>query len=215
MHAFPPIVPGRIHRWGPAALVVARRDALDRSPSWSPLPLLTPAERQVHRGLTPWRQAEWAAGRILAKRLVAEVTGTPVPHVEILPRHDGSPMLSLPALRISLSHTAHHVAAAVSPTAVGVDVCEMSSAPSVRRAADHVLVPEERALVTQRPEHLVAAWALKEAAVKAVRGTLFGEAPRRVRIRGLTPPALDGGRRALVGRAGTAIVALVLPPAAG
>lgn len=215
MPEFPSIVPGRVHRWGPAALVVARREVLDRAPSWSPLPLLTPAERHVHRGLPPWRQAEWAAGRVLAKRLVSQVTGVPVTEVEILPRDDGSPQVSVPALHISLSHTANHVAAAVAPAAVGVDLCETSSADSVRRAADHVLLPEERPVVTERPEHLVAAWALKEAAVKADRAGLFGEAPRRVRILGLTPPALDGGRRALVGHAGTAIVALVLPTTAG
>jgi 4'-phosphopantetheinyl transferase EntD len=215
MREFPSLVPDRIHRWGPAALVVSRREVLDRAPSWSPLPLLTPAERHVHRGLPPRRQAEWAAGRVLAKRLVAEVTGVPAGEVEILPRDDGSPRVSVPGLQISLSHTAHHVAAAVTPAAVGVDVCETSSAASVRRAADHVLVPEERSVVMGRPEHLVAGWALKEAAVKADRGSLFGEAPRRVRILGLTPPVLDGGRRALVGHAGTAILALVLPTTAG
>ncbi|WP_367320011.1 4'-phosphopantetheinyl transferase superfamily protein [Streptomyces sp. HUAS ZL42] len=215
--AFDAIVPGRVQRWGGAAFVVARREVLDGAPSWSATALLSQAERQVFAALPPWRRGEWRAGRFLAKRLVAEATGVPATEVEILPRDDGSPRMSVAggpvdALYVSLSHTAHHVAAALAPGAVGVDLCETSSAAAVRRAVDHVLTPEERPVVTERPELLTAAWALKEAAVKADRRSLFGEAPRRVRILGLTPPALSGGRRALVRRAGTAVLALVLAP---
>ncbi|MFE2261283.1 4'-phosphopantetheinyl transferase superfamily protein [Streptomyces griseosporeus] len=211
---FPPLVPGRVHRWGSAALVLARRADLDRAAPRSPL--LTPAERHVLDGLAPRRGAEWTAGRILAKALVAEVTGKRADGVEILPRADGSPRLSMPGLLLSLSHTAGHVAAAVAAGPVGVDVCETSRAPEVLRAADHVLRPEELPVVGHDAERLAAAWALKEAAVKAGRQGLFGEAPRRVRILGLTPPALDGGHRALVRTTGTAVVALVLaPPTAG
>ncbi|MEU6592246.1 4'-phosphopantetheinyl transferase superfamily protein [Streptomyces sp. NPDC046881] len=207
---FPAITPDRVHHWGGAALLVARRGVRGAPPSWSPLPF-TPAEWQVLHGLPRWRQAEWAAGRLLAKTVVSKVTGRPVGEVEILPRADGSPRLSVPGLQVSLSHTAHHVAAAVAPGAVGVDLCEVSAAPSVRRAAPHVLSPAERRLTRDSPELLTAAWALKEAAVKAGRRCLSGEAPRRVRILALTPPLLSGGRRALVGGAGTATLALVLP----
>nr|WP_237519409.1 4'-phosphopantetheinyl transferase superfamily protein [Streptomyces sp. HUCO-GS316] len=215
--AFPVITPGRVHRWSGATLVVARREDVDLAPRWSPLPLLSPAERHVFHALPRWRQDEWGAGRFLAKRLVAEVTGAPVTEVEILPRDDGSPRVSVdgspaPAVHLSLSHTDHHVAAAVALGAVGVDLCEMASAAAVRRAADHILVPEERPLVTDDPDLLTAAWALKEAAVKADRRSLFGEAPRGVRILGLTPPALDGRRRAMVRHTGTAVLALVLAP---
>ncbi|GHF46129.1 4'-phosphopantetheinyl transferase superfamily protein [Streptomyces griseosporeus] len=211
---FPSLAPGRVHRWGGAALVVARRADLDRSAARSPL--LTPAERHVLDGLPARRRAEWAAARVLAKELVARVTGERAGDVEILPRADGSPRLSVPGLRISLSHTAVHVAAATAPGPVGVDVCETSCAPAVLRAADHVLHPEERRIAGTDPERLAAAWALKEAAVKADRRGLSGEAPRRVRILGLAPPLLDGGRRALVRATGTAAVALVLaPPTAG
>ncbi|MGV9278161.1 4'-phosphopantetheinyl transferase family protein [Streptomyces griseosporeus] len=211
---FPSLAPGRVHRWGGAALVVARRADLDRSAARSPL--LTPAERHVLDGLPARRRAEWAAARVLAKELVARVTGERAGDVEILPLADGSPRLSVPGLRISLSHTAGHVAAATAPGPVGVDVCETSCAPAVLRAADHVLHPEERRIAGTDPERLAAAWALKEAAVKADRRGLSGEAPRRVRILGLAPPLLDGGRRALVRATGTAAVALVLaPPTAG
>ncbi|MFF9277413.1 4'-phosphopantetheinyl transferase superfamily protein [Streptomyces griseosporeus] len=211
---FPSLVPGRVHRWGGAALVLARRADLDRIASGSPL--LTPAERHVLHGLAPRRRAQWTAGRILAKALVAEVTGKRADGVEILPCADGSPRLSVPGLRLSLSHTAGHVAAAVAAGPVGVDVCETSRAPEVLRAADHVLNPGESAVVGHDAVRLAAAWALKEAAVKAGRQGLSGEAPRRVRILGLTPPALDGGHRALVRAAGAAVVALVLArPTAG
>ncbi|GGW55957.1 hypothetical protein GCM10010503_36340 [Streptomyces lucensis JCM 4490] len=208
---FPAIAPGRVHHWEESAFLVARRDLLGATPSWSPLPLFTPAERQVFHGLPRWRQAEWEAGRLLAKTVVSSVTGRPVTEVEILPRADGSPRLSVPGLQVSISHTAHHVAAAVAPGAVGVDLCELSAAPSVGRAAAHVLAPAERQLTRESPELLTAAWALKEAAVKAGRQGLFCEAPRRVRILTLIPPVLSGGRRALVGSAGTATLAVVLP----
>ncbi|MFK4145273.1 4'-phosphopantetheinyl transferase family protein [Streptomyces sp. NPDC004065] len=227
-NTFPTIALDRVHRWGGAALVVVARDALDAAPHCSPRAVLSVpsvlsrAERHVFDALPPWRQAEWWAGRLTAKRLVAEVTGTPVTSVEILPRADGSPRLTLAAgpggrprdrcPHLTISHTAHHVAVALAPGPVGVDVCETASAGAVRRAADHVLSPAERRLVPDGAGFLTAAWALKEAAVKAERRGLAGEAPRRVRLLGLTPPALDGPRRALVRRAGTAVLALVLAP---
>ncbi|MFD9407923.1 4'-phosphopantetheinyl transferase family protein [Streptomyces sp. NPDC059989] len=208
--AFRSIAPGRIHRWGGAALIVARRSGLHRAP------VLSPAEQRVVRALPAWRQAEWAAGRLLAKQLVGEAVGAPAPDVEILPREDGSPCVvvggsPVPALNVSISHTAHHVAAALAPEPVGVDLCEAVSAAAVRRVADHVLSPGELSLVgTDRPEVLAGAWALKEAAVKADRSGIFGAAARRIVILGLRPPVLGGRRRAMVWRAGDAVLALVL-----
>ncbi|MFI1168078.1 4'-phosphopantetheinyl transferase family protein [Streptomyces sp. NPDC020801] len=212
---FPVLAPGRVHRWGGATLVVARRAVLDRVPSWSPLPMLSRAEQDLFHALPPRRQGEWGAGRLLAKCLVADAAVMPVTEIEILPRADGSPEVSVgggpvAVYQISISHTAHHVAVALASGAVGVDVCETGAAAAVRRAADHVLTEEERPVIPDRPEFLCAAWALKEAAIKADRDSLFGEAPRRIRILGLTPPALDGRRRAEVRRTGTAVLALVL-----
>ncbi|MFJ4777635.1 4'-phosphopantetheinyl transferase family protein [Streptomyces sp. NPDC088762] len=207
---FRPIAPGPVHRWGGAALIVARRPDLHGTP------VLSPAEQRVVRALPAWRQAEWAAGRLLAKRLAGEVAGAPAAGVEVLPRDDGSPCAfvggsPLPGVHLSISHTAHHVAAALAPEPVGVDLCETASAAAVRRVADHALSPEELRLVgTDRPETLAGAWALKEAAVKADRSGVFGAAPRRIVILGLRPPVLGGRRRAMVWRAGDAVLALVL-----
>ncbi|MGW0754060.1 4'-phosphopantetheinyl transferase family protein [Streptomyces sp. NPDC002587] len=214
---FRPIPPGRIHRWGGAGLVVARRADLRGAPP------LSQAEQRVVHALPAWRQAEWLAGRLLAKRLVGEVLGVPVSDVEVLPRDDGSPYVvvcgsPMPALHVSLSHTARHAAAALAPEPAGVDLCETVSAATVRRVADRVLSPGELSLIgADRPEALAGAWALKEAAVKADRSGVFGSAPRRVVILGLRPPALGGRRRAMVWQAGDAVLALVLalspPPA--
>ncbi|MFF8844304.1 4'-phosphopantetheinyl transferase family protein [Streptomyces sp. NPDC015127] len=215
MHTtFSSIAPGRVHRWGGAALVVARRPDLHRAP------LLSPAEQCVVRALPAWRQAEWLAGRLLAKRLVSEVLAAPTNNVEILPRDDGSPYVvvsgsPMPAVNVSISHTAHHIAAALAPEPVGVDLCETVSAAAVRRVADHILSPGERSVFdtdvgADRPEAMAAAWALKEAAVKADRSGLFGSAPRRMVILGLRPPVLSGRRRAMVWQAGDAVLALVL-----
>ncbi|MGR4879901.1 4'-phosphopantetheinyl transferase family protein [Streptomyces sp. LARHCF249] len=213
--AFQPIAPGHVHRWGGARLVVARRAGLHRAP------VLSPAEQGVLHALPGRRQAEWAAGRLLAKRLVCELVAAPAHDVEILPRDDGSPCVvvggsPMPALHVSISHTAGHVAAALAPEPVGVDLCETASAEAVRRVADHVLSPGELSLVgTDRPDALAGAWALKEAAVKADRGSVFGAAPRSVAILGLRPPVLGGRRRAMVWQAGEAVLALVLAHRAG
>ncbi|MFD9516549.1 4'-phosphopantetheinyl transferase family protein [Streptomyces sp. NPDC059979] len=204
------LAPGPVHRWGGAALVVARRADLHRAPS------LSPAERRVLRALPAWRQAEWAAGRLLAKRLVRDVVAAAADEVEILPRDDGSPCVvvagsPLPAVHVSLSHTARHVAAALAPQPVGVDLCETGSAAAVLRVADRVLSPEELSLVgTDRPDALAGAWALKEAAVKADRSSVFGAAPRRIAILRLHPPVLGGRRRAMVWWTDGAVLSLVL-----
>lgn len=208
--AFPPIAPGHVHRWGGAVLLVAGRGDLDRSP------FLSPAELRVVHALPDWRQAEWTAGRLLAKRLVHEAVGAPEREVEVLPRADGSPYVLVCGspqadLRLSISHTAGHVAAALAPQPVGVDLCETASADAVRRVADQVLTPGELSLTgTDRPEFPVAAWALKEAAVKADRSGIFGAAPLRVEILGLRPPLLGGRRRAVVWQVADAVLALVL-----
>lgn len=98
------------------------------------------------RALPAWRQAEWTAGRWLAKHLVGEALRVPAYDVEVLPRADGSPYVlvgggPVPAVHLSLSHTGRQVAAALAPEPVGVDLCETASAAAVRRVADHALSP--------------------------------------------------------------------------
>ncbi|MFF2197666.1 4'-phosphopantetheinyl transferase family protein [Streptomyces sp. NPDC058157] len=208
---FRPLVPGRVHHWGGAGLLVARR------PDLTHLPLcLSPAEQRVARALPAWRRSEWMAGRLLAKRLAGELLGAPAQEVEVLPREDGSPQLLVggsppPRVHLSISHTPGHAAAALARRPVGVDLCETGSAGAVRRVADHAFSPGELLLIGRdRPEALAGAWALKEAAVKADRGGVFGPAPRRITLLGLRPPALGGPRRAMAWRTGEAVVALVL-----
>ncbi|GAA0319539.1 hypothetical protein GCM10010302_68430 [Streptomyces polychromogenes] len=208
---FRQIAPGRVHHWGGAGLIVARR------PDLTHLPLcLSSAEQRVARALPAWRRSEWMAGRLLAKRLAGELVGAPAGEVEVLPREDGSPHLvvggrPLPSLHVSISHTPGHAAAALAPGPVGVDLCETASAAAVRRVAEHAFSPGELSLIAaDGAEALAGAWALKEAAVKADRDGVFGTAPRRIPLLGLRPPALGGPRRAMAWRAGDAVVALVL-----
>ncbi|MFD0380809.1 4'-phosphopantetheinyl transferase family protein [Streptomyces sp. NPDC059525] len=217
---FRPLEPGRVHRWGGAGLIVARRCDLTH------LPLcLSPAEQRVAGALPAWRRSEWMAGRLLAKRLAGELLGTPAQEVEVLPREDGSPNLlvggrPLPRVHVSISHTPGHAAAALARRPVGVDLCETASAAAVRRVAEHAFSPGELSLIDRvepadpadpcRGGALAGAWALKEAAVKADRGGVFGTAPRRIPLLGLRPPALGGPRRAMVWQAREAVVALVL-----
>ncbi|WP_328302438.1 4'-phosphopantetheinyl transferase superfamily protein [Streptomyces sp. NBC_00435] len=191
-----------------------------RRPGSPTTPFLSPAERRVVHALPAWRQAEWVAGRRLAKQLVHELLSVPEADVEVLPREDGSPRVLVfggpaPTLHLSISHTAHHVAAALAPEPVGVDLCGTDSAAAVRRAADHVLSPGELSLVgSDRPEAMAGAWALKEAAVKADRTGIFGPAARGIELLGLRPPVLGGRRRAMAWRTGDTVLALVLARAA-
>ncbi|MFE3554103.1 4'-phosphopantetheinyl transferase family protein [Streptomyces sp. NPDC059193] len=217
---FRPITPGAPHRWGGAVLAVARRGGLRGMSALSALPALSAAERRAADALPPRRRAEWVAGRLLAKRLAGELLAVAQDGVEVLARADGSPYVlvggsPVPGVHLSLSHTRGHVAAALAPEPVGVDLCETSSAEAVLRVADHALSPRELSLIgTDRPEALAGAWALKEAAVKADRSGVFGAAPRRIAILGLCPPVLGGRRRAMVWRADGAVLALVLAPGA-
>ncbi|WP_030767567.1 MULTISPECIES: 4'-phosphopantetheinyl transferase family protein [unclassified Streptomyces] len=212
---FRTIAPGQVHRWGGARLIVASARDLGQ------VPRLSPAERRVLRALPAWRRAEWTAGRFLAERLVGEVVPAPADDVEIPPREDGSPRVvvggsPMPALHLSISHTARYVAAALAPEPVGVDLCETDSADAVRRVADHFLSPEELSLLGgERPDAVTWAWALKKAAVKADRSGVFGAAPRGIPVLGLRPPVLGGRRRAMVWRAGDAALALVLAQPGG
>ncbi|CAL9375253.1 hypothetical protein SUDANB120_00944 [Streptomyces sp. enrichment culture] len=214
---FPPIAPGRIHRWCGATVLTAPRPGL-----LAVAPPLSPAEADVLGALPARRRAEWTAGRLLAKRLAGQAYGVPPAAVEVLPREDGSPRVlvggaPVPEAHLSISHTAGHAAAALARRPLGVDLCETGSADAVRRVAEHVLSPGELPLVAGgRPEALAGAWALKEAAVKADRRSVFGAAPRGVPLLGLRPPRLGGGRRAAAWRAGSAVLALVLAgPGAG
>ncbi|MFF7300101.1 hypothetical protein [Streptomyces sp. NPDC008265] len=191
---FLPAAPGALHRWGRAGLLVARHRDVRRAPP------LSPAERCAAASLPAPRRAAWPAVLFLARILVADALGVPAAEVEVLTGEDGGPYALVgggpaPGVHLSLGRAGGHLAAAIAPGPVGVDLRETSA------GAD-------------RPEALAAVRALKEAAAKADRGAAPDAAPRPAAVLGLCPPVLAGRRSARVWRTGDAVVALVLagPP---
>ena len=114
---------------------------------------LTAAERRVCRGLvSDERRRDWRAGRLAAKRAVAQLRGV----------RPGAPQ---PV--VSLAHAAGRAAAvaSVGPGRVGID---LERAASIHPAhARYFLTRAERSLV--RRFGITTLWALKEAAWKALR----------------------------------------------
>jgi 4'-phosphopantetheinyl transferase len=77
------------------------------------------------------------------------------------------------ALRCSLSHARDHVAVALAPTAVGIDVEEYREGTEIERIAQRYFAPEEAAeLRALEPdaarERFVQLWTCKEAFIKAI-----------------------------------------------
>lgn len=128
---------------------------------------LHPAERAGIAGAAAVRQREFAAGRLLLRRLLPELGGAP-----LLPGPDRAPLWP-PGWTGSLAHGGGRVVAVlVQEGAVGVDVEPAEALPE--GVAERVLLPSEAAWARGRP-----AWAgrvpfcLKEAFYKAQR-TLGG-----------------------------------------
>lgn len=123
------------------------------------------------------------AERAAAARLMEAAAEGPC---EISHREDGSPYPSRGSMEISVSHSRHCVALAVSLRGrVGVDI-EEARIGQLRRVAPRVLTEAEMAVYGTDDEGLLRAWTLKEAAYKAVAG-----APAD--LRAIELPARDGG----------------------
>ena len=105
--------------------------------------------------------------RAATARLMEAAAGGPC---EISHREDGSPYPTLGNMEISVSHSRHCVALAVSLRGrVGVDI-EEARTGQLRRVAPRVLSEAEMAVYGADDEGLLWAWTLKEAAYKAVAG---------------------------------------------
>jgi phosphopantetheinyl transferase len=135
-------------------------------------------ERLRWAPLKPGAQAAFVACRALLRQLLEAVTGIPardwtVSAVAGRAPHAGGPGLATPAPRVSLSHRLGWVAAAVSESAVGIDIEVARPARSeVAERAALMLASVELArwntLAAERREAaLLTAWTAKEAWFKA------------------------------------------------
>jgi phosphopantetheinyl transferase (holo-ACP synthase) len=193
-----PLTPGVLERDAVGTTLLAvRREARPVSVA------LGPRELKVLAGFKDWplREAEWRAGRHVAKQVLLQGFGISPGEVEILPAESGAPVLyvrgAVPAaLCLSVSHTTHWAVAVVAPFAVGIDVAEDEDGSRLPRIARRVFSEGEAeacgahlSVATQ-----AAVWALKEAGLKLHLGGVFSPGARSIRVLSLNPPQLADPR---------------------
>ncbi|MGH2682106.1 MAG: 4'-phosphopantetheinyl transferase family protein [Actinomycetota bacterium] len=162
-------------------------------PGW-----LTAREERILAALRGPRAAEWAASRTAAKASVLRLVGSRIDPsgVEITGEPSGVPWgrIGGDRLPLSLAHSDGWAAAAAHRRLrVGVDIEPLRPLPD--GMARYFLSPDEDLALggwTDPPTATLAAWTLKEAALKAA-GRGLSVPPRSIRIRSLG----SGGRAEL------------------
>jgi len=146
---------------------------------------LLPEERALAAGLSSHRRAELRAGRLAARAALAGLGLA----AAIGREDDGCPVALGLDVKVSISHGRRWAVAAAGRVAqLGIDLCEIERAPSVRRVSARFLHASEQALPTNDVEW-AALWALKEAAAKALRLGLFAGGLTEPEVRLVSPPA--------------------------
>jgi phosphopantetheinyl transferase len=156
-------------------------------------------ERVVLAGLRhPLRRSDWLAGRRVAKQVLLVRFGIPPDRSEVLPDAAGRPVVHAggaprPELRLSISHSGPWAAAACGRVGLGVDLCTLGDGARLRRIAPRVFSRGEAAAVGafRSEERSAAAWAVKEACLKATGGGIFRPGTRSIRLLSAVPPRLE------------------------
>ncbi len=190
-----PLVPGQLVRIKETCLLALPRSA--------PVDVvLGPNELKAAEAFRAWplRDAEWRAGRQVAKRVLHEAFGLAG---EILPAESGAPELFVNGerspLTISISHTEAWAVAAVSPHKVGVDVADDEDGARLPNIARRVFSDGEAEAcgAFSSVAHQTAVWAMKEAGLKLHIGGVFSPGARSIRVTSIDPPRADGVQLAL------------------
>jgi 4'-phosphopantetheinyl transferase len=128
---------------------------------------LTPRELARYDALAPFtkRQLEWLAGRIAAKRSVAELTGAPPSEIEILQDdHASRPYVAVPGIHIGISHSFEVALGAAAPHAIGVDIELVRPLPA--ELIEYAFVAGELDPLGADSAAIVRLWTMKESFVK-------------------------------------------------
>ena len=128
---------------------------------------LTAREYDRFAVLAPFtkRQHEWLAGRIAAKRAVAELTGAVPRDVEILQDEPTSrPYVAIPGVHIGISHSFDVALGAAAPHAIGVDIELVRPLPAELIA--YAFVANELDPLGSDATAMVRLWTMKESFVK-------------------------------------------------
>lgn len=168
----------------------APRDLLEAA-----LAALSPEERAISEAFKfPKRRNDWLLGRLAAKRAVqaAEGQGRALPTISVLALPSGCPRFEgaegLAGWGLSISHGHGRAAAVAAPGPVGVDLERLRAMPE--GGWRFFLNPKERAWLADEPLGVhgeIVVWALKEAAFKALAGTVSG-------VLGFAVVQAEGGR---------------------
>jgi phosphopantetheinyl transferase len=149
-----------------------------------PSPWLTEAELAELRGRgNDKRVRDRVAGRIAAKRALAELTGVDPLSIRVWSAESGEPLAEVPGhpdVRVSISHKdGRAIAVAVDAGHIGVDLekVEQRAAPFARTWFDD----SERAVIAGDATRETVAWAVKEAVLKLV-GAGMACSPHDVRV---------------------------------
>lgn len=189
------LAPGQLVRIGETALLALPRSA-DVQCSFGP------REQKALEEFRAWplRDAEWRAGRQVAKRVLHDAFGL---EGEILPAESGAPELFVHGerspLTVSISHTDAWAVAAVSPVKVGVDVADDEDGARLPNIARRVFSEGEAEAcgAFTSVAHQTAVWAMKEAGLKLHIGGVFSPGARSIRVTSIDPPRADGVQLAL------------------
>ncbi len=133
---------------------------------------LAPREVARYQALAPFskRQLEWLAGRLAAKRSVAELLarGGARPEareLEILQERDaGPPYVACAGVHVSISHSFDVALGAAAPHIIGIDV-ELVR-PLAAELADYAFAADELDAIGTDETAMVRLWTMKESFVK-------------------------------------------------
>jgi 4'-phosphopantetheinyl transferase len=140
------------------------------------------------------RRRQFIAGRVLAKKLIAAMSGDGAERAVIDVSATGKPYLAdRPDLHFSISHSGHWVACVVASVAVGLDIERIDSKRSTRELIEEVCSKEEQRLLAtlpgdRRDQLFTEFWTLKEAWQKRQGRTLDVERMRAIKWRTAAPP---------------------------
>lgn len=146
------------------------------------LDVCSPSERERERAATiakPLRRRQFIAGRMLLRRMLAELLGGRTEDFELDATAGAAPRLrSHSDLHLSVSHSGEWVAAAIADRPVGVDIEGISARRDSRRFARWVCSPDEFAAWqalhgVDADDVLIAHWTRKEAWLKREGGEVL------------------------------------------
>lgn len=192
----------------------------------SALVALTPEERELCDAFKfPKRRNDWLLGRLAAKRAVqaAEGKDRELSAIAVLPLPSGCPSFAgaegMADWGVSISHGHGRAAAVVAPGPVGVDVEQLRALPE--GGWRFFLNPKEREWLADAPlgpQSEIVVWALKEAAYKALQGSVSGVLSLAVvKAEGglATIAHAEGVLFARYARLGSAVLAVAAPAPVG